>query len=33
MGPDQAFIRLPISGPFIEQIKGKKSFWPLMAST
>jgi hypothetical protein len=32
-GPDLAFIRLPTSGPFIEQIKGKKSFWPLMAST
>ncbi len=28
-GPDLAFIRLPTSGRFIEQIKGKKSFWPL----
>jgi hypothetical protein len=28
-GPDLAFIRLPIAGPFIDQIKGKKSFWPL----
>jgi hypothetical protein len=28
-GPDLAFVRLPQSGGFIEELKSKKSFWNL----